>query len=532
MASKTDYTYVKRLSDLDTEDIDKCVVFNGWIRGMRVQGKKNLVFTDINDGSLIYAPVRCVTHKAVDVGEDRSEGVTYYGDYPEGATPLDNTLTFDQVCQPKKLCLGCSVKVCGKIVAPPPNTSQLFEIQIIAFHVIGGVEDLETYPIQKSVLKNLPALRKLSHMRFRAPLIQSIMQVRSEVLYSVHEHMHKEGVRSCAPNILTASDCEGAGELFGVTVKEPIEVGSCTEHDVNSKNFFNAKTDVSLTCSSQLPLEAMITMGPVYVCQKSFRAEHSDTPKHLGEFLHIESESPFGDLSTLMSQSEALVKNSIKHYLKYCTDAIALFNDPKQCNDPLMMGRDRILKEYLESDFVRIRHRDAIDFLQKAIKDKAQWTNSLGKVVRFKPKEYPKHGKDLSSDHERFLTQKLTDSEFGAFVFVTHWPAAIKSFYMEASDDEYGSCESFDLLAPHVGELFGGSMREWRHDRLLKAMDDRKMNKAPLQWYIDLRKDGTVPHGGWGMGFDRLVMFLTGCPSVRDCVPFPVYYGHNPDGTI
>ena len=177
----------------------------------------------------------------------------------------------------------------------------------------------------------------------------------------------------------------------------------------------------------------------------------------------------------------------------------------------------------LEKDFIKIKHRDAVDLIRKLVKDKAKLPDETGKMKTVKVKEWPQYDGDLSSEHEKILV-----TYFDGFVFVTHWPLKIKSFYMEQSDDGSGECKSFDLLAPRVGEMFGGSMREWRHDKLVEEMERRGMSIGSLQWYVDLRKMGSAPHGGWGMGFDRLLMLMTGVSSVRDIVPFPVYYGHCP----
>jgi len=275
------------------------------------------------------------------------------------------------------------------------------------------------------------------------------------------------------------------------------------------------KTEVGLTVSSRLPLEAFsIRTGSVYTCQKSFRAEKSDTNKHLAEFLHIEYEEYFITLDDLLDQAERYVKHVIKTVIDRC-EAQYNFLDNKATAPEEFHGHRNYLRSLLDKPFVRIKHADAIDAMQQDLRDKAKMINAEGKEVRLKFKEKPEHGQDLGAEHEKYLVQK-----FGTFVFVTHWPSKIKSFYMKQVGD--GTCESFDLLAPLVGELFGGSMREWRYDDL------ENMDIKPLQWFVDLRRDGTAPHGGWGMGFDRLVMFLTNAQSVRDVVPYPVYYGHCP----
>jgi len=335
---------------------------------------------------------------------------------------------------------------------------------------------------------------------------------------------------------MTANDCEGAGEVFKISpqmftkvVEEPKkkskkkekgdEIEAEDEAPVDAEE--EKSPEVGLTVSSQLPLEAIaMGTGSVYTCQKSFRAEKSDTNKHLAEFLHVEYEEYFITLDDLIDQAERFVKHVMRTVLDRCQSQYH-FLSQKHASPPEFHGHADYLRTLLDKPFVRIRHADAIDMMLQDVKDKVQHVNEQGKAVKLKFKTLPKQGEDLGSEHEKYLVQKL-----GTFVFVTHWPSQIKSFYMKQVGD--GTCESFDLLAPLVGELFGGSMREWRYDVLAEMMKSKDMDMKPLQWFVDLRKDGTAPHGGWGMGFDRLVMFLTNAASVRDIVPYPVYYGHCP----
>jgi asparaginyl-tRNA synthetase len=328
---------------------------------------------------------------------------------------------------------------------------------------------------------------------------------------------------------MTSSDCEGAGEIFKIT---PQFFSSSSANVASSKPTETTATDaeaektvataeVGLTVSSQLPLEAMaMGTGAVYTCQKSFRAEKSDTNKHLAEFLHVEYEEYFITLDDLLNQAESYIKQVIRTVVERCREQYD-FLDSKLTAPPEFHGHRDYLLSLLDKPFVRIKHADAIDVMLQDLRDKVKTVNEQGKEVKLKFKNKPEHGQDLGSEHEKYLVQK-----FGTFVFVTHWPSAIKSFYMKQCGD--GTCEAFDLLAPLVGELFGGSMREWRYAELEAVMKAKNMDFRPLQWFVDLRKDGTAPHGGWGMGFDRLVMFLTNAPSVRDVVPYPVYYGHCP----
>jgi len=454
--------------------------------------------------------------------------------------------------------------ILGYVTTPPSGTTQSFEVKILELFVIGSVADASKYPIQKSNLKNPLALRAQYHSRFRAPLIQQLMKIRSESLFAVHEFFHTEGVPLLDPNILTNNDCEGAGEVFKVgpqmfTKVEKEEEMSKKKNKKMKKNKGKqqqqkdqeesvkeaegakkeeatskeeetievapppppAAPEVGLTVSSQLPLEAIaMGTGSVYTCQKSFRAEHSDTNKHLAEFLHVEYEQYFITLDDLLNQAERFVKYVMKTVLDRCADQYEFLNQ-RHTSPPEFHGHATYLRTLLDKSFVRIKHADAIDAMLQDVRDKVQTINDAGKSVRLKFKILPQKGEDLGSEHEKYLVQK-----YGTFVFVTHWPSKIKSFYMKQVND--GTCESFDLLAPLVGELFGGSMREWRYDVLMSMMESKNMDVSSLQWFVDLRKDGTAPHGGWGMGFDRLVMFLTNAASVRDVVPYPVYYEHCP----
>jgi asparaginyl-tRNA synthetase len=537
----THHHRLSRLSEWHTVPFDSYVKSYGWIYGLRTQGAGTLVFLDINDGSMV-TPTRCVaaviaatttmtTNNEESEPKEVDSNVLYYGTTPSSSSLeteeeelKDYThLSFDQLMESSQLSLGCSIVLYGKLVRPPvAGTTQQYEIQVSAVHRIGGVIDASKYPIQKSILKKPLALRSLYHARFRAPLIQQLMQIRSQTLFAIHEFFHKEQVPLLDPNIFTASDCEGAGEIFKIT---PQFFSSSTTTTLTSSTTTTTTTDptteVGLTVSSQLPLEAIsMGTGAVYTCQKSFRAEKSDTNKHLAEFLHIEYEQYFINFEQLLDQAERYVKTVMRTVLERCAPQYHFLNQ-NHLAPAEFHGHDQALRQFLEKPFVRIKHADAIALMQQDLRDKVKYINEEGKQVKLKFKEKPEFGHDLGSEHEKYLVQK-----FQTFVFVTHWPSNIKSFYMKQVGD--GTCESFDLLAPHVGELFGGSMREWRYDVLSSVMQERNMDFRPLQWFVDLRRDGTAPHGGWGMGFDRFVMFLTNAASVRDVVPYPVYYGHCP----
>jgi len=538
----TSFTKIPKLNSLDSSKIGQHVQLHGWVYSVRVQGAGSLTFIDIGDGTTV-SPVRCLAVKE----DDKNALLSYGSSAVEGQEPANadeavyTTLTYDQLADVNSLCLGCSIQILGYVAEPPEGTTQTLEVKVLSLKVIGGVENATAYPIQKSILKKPASLRQYAHARFRAPLIQQWMQIRSQALFSVHEFFWSEGVPLLDPNIMTSNDCEGAGEVFKVSPQmftkeaaaekpkkkkkqkggeEEKEVEEVAEQ-IDEKLAVTAAPEVGLTVSSQLPLEAIaMGTGSVYTCQKSFRAEKSDTNKHLAEFLHVEFEQYFLTLDELMDQAERFVKYTLGKTLERCEAQYQWLNQ-KHAAPPECHGHDAYLKSLLDKPFVRIKHADAIDAMLQDLKDKVQVPNEKGQMVRLKFKTLPKQGEDLGSEHEKYLVQK-----FGTFVFVTHWPSKIKSFYMKQVGD--GTCESFDLLAPLVGELFGGSMREWRYDVLMDQMKSKQMDIGGLQWFVDLRKDGTAPHGGWGMGFDRLVMLLTNTASVRDIVPYPVYYTHCP----
>eukprot|EP00588_Corethron_pennatum_P009088 CAMPEP_0194270136 /NCGR_PEP_ID=MMETSP0169-20130528/4181_1 /TAXON_ID=218684 /ORGANISM="Corethron pennatum, Strain L29A3" /LENGTH=554 /DNA_ID=CAMNT_0039012071 /DNA_START=45 /DNA_END=1709 /DNA_ORIENTATION=- len=549
-ASSTAPTRVRKLCDLSPSHVGSRVKLNGWVYSTRTQGAGTLLFVDLGDGTGV-TPVRCIAERPAEEGT-KEQVINAYGSSQSAVTDASDDeaeysrLTFEEMTQASHLSVGCSVMIIGHVADPPAGTTQSFEIRILELFLIGGVADPTQYPITKSILKKPLALRAQYHARFRAPIVQQLMAVRSQALFAVHEFFHAEGVPLLDPCILTSSDCEGAGEVFKVTPqffgppedakkkkkqkpKKPVVGETATAGDetkavtapVAAEEAGPEKLEVGLTVSSQLPLEAIaMGTGSVYTCQKSFRAEKSDTNKHLAEFLHVEFEQYFISLDDLLDQAERFVKFVVKTVIGRC-EAQYDFLDGKATAPPEFHGHRAYLLSLLDKPFVRIKHADAVDAMLQDLRDKVKTIGPSGKEVKLKFKEKPQHGQDLASEHEKYLVQK-----YGTFTFVTHWPSDIKSFYMKQVGD--GTCESFDLLAPLAGELFGGSMREWRRPVLEKQMAQRKMDVGPLQWFVDLRGDGTAPHGGWGMGFDRLVMFLTGAASVRDVVPYPVYYGHCP----
>ncbi len=501
---------------------NKKIKFYGWIRRTRLGGGGKIVFIDIYDGTIV-GPLMCLATSDY-----------YLGDIDHLSEELPDakffkTLSFEQLSRSEFLSDGCSVVVEGLLVLSPSNTTQLFELQIHCLRVIGSTDAL-TYPIQKSADKHLTTLRKLPFDRFRSQVSQSLFRIGSELEFGAHMYMHQNKVQKIDPNIITMNSCEGSGDMFTIS---PL---------IFSKDDEGKELSVGLTVSSQLPLEAAICgFKQVYTCQKSFRAEKSLTIKHLAEFLHLEYEEAFTTLNQLMCFTENIVKYMIKFAFDCCKEDFD-FLESKFAPQDIKPTR-KMLIELLEKPFVRIKHADAIKLIQDIVKSKAILPDDNGKMKRVKLEKMIQDGDDLGSEHEKLIVRYFgwinipenereerlkAGYEFDAFVFVTHWPLKIKSFYMKQCNDGSGTCESYDLLCPRVGELVGGSLRTYRFDELESEIKRRQMDITPIQWYLDLRKSGSVEHGGWGMGFARLCMLVTGVPSVRDVVPFPVYYGHCP----
>lgn len=497
-------------NDSPSSIINQTIKLYGIVRRIRSGIHGGMIFIDVYDGTII-GDIKTLASCDTYLGEKYSDSDQNDASNDKVATEF-TTLTFEQLNDISMISPGCSVMINGKLVNSPDFVKQKYELQIYCLRVIGNVENPVLYPIQKSVEKHLIGLRQLPFERPQAQAIQALFRIRSKLLFTIHEFFNDNNIFCIDPNIITSSDCEGAGEMFKV-------LGS--ESHMFSTDANGLEIPVGLTVSSQLPLEALIKgFRHVYTCQKSFRAEKSDTSKHLSEFLHVEYEGEFITFDELLDFTESFVKHIIVKILERCKDEYDYF-ETNLAPDELRNSRKTLL-EILKKPFIRIKHRDAILAMQQDIHDKVQIVDDDGKSKRLKMKVYPKIGCDLDSEHEKYLVKK-----YGGFVFVTHWPLKIKSFYMKQCDND-DVCESFDLLAPHVGEMFGGSMREWRYQKLLTEMQKRNMDMKPLQWYVDLRKSGSAPHGGWGMGFDRMLMFLTSVPSVRDIVPFPVYYKHCP----
>ena len=378
---------------------------------------------------------------------------------------------------------GAALAVKGKLVLTP-NGKQPFEVNVSDFEIVGDVA--EDYPLQKKA-HSLEFLREIAHLRPRANTFNAVFRMRNAMSMAIHEFFQQAGFMYIHTPIITGNDAEGAGNTFGIYT-----------NDKNPKTDFFGK-EVALTVSGQLHVEPFaLAFRDVYTFGPTFRAEHSNTTRHASEFWMIEPEIAFADLNDDMECIEACIKHCIDVALNECKDEMEFFNN----------FIDKSLKErlthVLNSEFKRLTYTQAIDELQKAVKNGHKFENN--KI---------EWGMDLQSEHERYITEQVIKGP----VFVTDYPKEMKAFYMRQNDDGK-TVAACDLLVPYVGELVGGSQREERYDVLKKRMEEVGCMNG-LEWYLDTRKYGGCPHAGFGIGFDRLLMYVTGIQNIRDVQPFP-----------
>ncbi len=434
----------------------------GWVRTRR-DSKGGFSFIELNDGSA-FDNLQVVAPAAL----------------PNYASEV------------QKLHTGASVAVTGAIVATP-GREQAFELQATAIRVL-GFADPATYPLQKQ-RTSLDHLRTIAHLRPRTNTFGAVARVRSAVAAAIHEFFMGRGFVWIPTPIVTASDCEGAGEMFQVTTLDVAKPPRTPEGAVDYAQDFFAKR-AFLTVSGQLAAENFAcALGNVYTFGPTFRAENSNTTRHLAEFWMIEPEMAFAELEDDMRVAEEFVKFIVATTLKRCS------RDMKFFDERIQPGLIAMLEEMCASEFVRVSYTEAIDILLTA---KVQW-------------EFPPAwGADLQAEHQRHLTEE----HFKKPVIVHDWPAAIKPFYMKVNPDGK-TVRAMDVLVPRFGEVIGGSQREERLDVLDQRLDQMKMDKAPYWWYRELRTFGTVPHAGFGLGFERMLQYLTGMQNIRDVIPFP-----------
>lgn len=449
------------LNDLykDMENfVGKDIVLEGWIRNHRKQ--KEFGFLDFADGTNF-----------------KTLQVVY-----------DNTANFDEII---KMRVGSSIRVKGKLISSPAK-GQAYEFKAHNIELLG--DSPENYPIQPK--RHTPEfLRSVSYLRPRTNLFQAVFRVRSVAAMAIHTYFQDRGYIYLHSPLITGSDCEGAGEMFQVTTLDLDKLPKNTDGTIDyKKDFFGKQT--SLTVSGQLQGEAFaMAFKNIYTFGPTFRAENSHTKTHASEFWMIEPEMAFCDLKGCMDIEEDLLKFIVKYILEKCPSEIEFFNNFVD------KGLKQRLNEILTSNFVRITHKEAIDILKCA-----------NKKFEFEPN----YDEDIATEHEKYLTEE----HFKSPVFITDWPKDIKAFYMRLNDDNK-TVAAVDLLVPGSGELMGGSQREERLDLLVKRMKELGVSENGMEWYLDLRRYGGVYHSGFGVGFERLLMYLTGVENIRDVIPFP-----------
>jgi asparaginyl-tRNA synthetase len=456
----------------DSPSIDSEINLGGWVRAFRANK-----FIELNDGSTIKN-IQCVINDGI----------------------IDEDII-------KRISVGCSLIITG-ILVNSIGKGQSFEINVLKIKLLGG-SDPEKYPIQPKK-HSFEFLREQAHLRIRTSTFSSVMRIRSKLAFSIHDYFNKNGFNYIHTPIITSSDAEGAGEMFKVTTlgKEDL-----AKKDTNySDDFFGKKT--SLTVSGQLEAETYaLGLGNVYTFGPTFRAENSNTSRHASEFWMIEPEMAFYDLNDNMDLAESFVKHILEYILKECEEDLKFLEErllKEESQKPQIERSDLSLIEKikftLNNEFTRISYTEAFEILKNSNYNKK-------KKFKFLLDEW---GSDLQSEHERFLVEK----HFKSPVIIYDYPSKIKAFYMRLNDDDK-TVRAMDVLFPGIGEIIGGSQREERLDVLKKRMTEMGIDEKELWWYLDLRKYGTVPHSGFGLGFERMVMFCTGMSNIRDVIPYP-----------
>ena len=435
----------------------------GWVRSRR--GNKNVSFIALNDGSTI---------KNIQIVVDLAQ-------FPE-----ENL---------KPVTTGSCISATGHLVASQ-GSGQAVEIQLTELEVY-GTADPEQYPLQKKGL-SMEYLRTIAHLRPRTNTFGAVFRIRHNMAMAIHNYFHEHGFFYFHTPIITASDCEGAGQMFQVTTKNLYNLKKDDEGKIDySDDFFGKQT--SLTVSGQLEGElAAMALGKIYTFGPTFRAENSNTPRHLAEFWMIEPEVAFIQKDELMDLEEDFIKYCVQWALDHCKDDLEFLN---QFVDKGLIAR---LESVVKTDFIRLTYTEGIDILQEAIKN--------GKKFEF-PCTW---GEDLASEHERYLVEE----HFGKPVIMSDYPKDIKAFYMKINDDNK-TVQGTDVLFPQIGEIIGGSVREESLDKLNAEIERRDIPMKDMWWYLDTRRFGAAPHAGFGLGFERLMLFVTGMQNIRDVIPFP-----------
>jgi asparaginyl-tRNA synthetase len=443
------------------ENVGQEVTLSGWVRTRR-DSKAGLSFLELNDGSC-FGNIQVVAESSLPNYES----------------------------EVKRLTAGSSVTVTG-LVKESPGRGQATEVQAKSL-VVHGIADAEAYPLQKKQ-HSFEFLRTIAHLRPRTNTFGAITRVRNCASRSIHDFFQEEGFFYIHTPIITASDCEGAGQMFRVTTLDPGNPPRVDEEVDYTQDFFGRPT--YLTVSGQLDVEAFAcALGKVYTFGPTFRAENSNTTRHLAEFWMVEPEMAFFDLHDNMDLAERFLKRIFRDVLDRCLEEMQFFN---QRIDPTAI---ETLQKIVQSPFVQLSYTEAIEILKQS----------------GQPFEFPvAWGHDLQAEHERFLTEK----HFQRPVVLFDYPRTIKPFYMRVNDDGR-TVRAMDVLVPKVGEIIGGSQREERFDVLRQRMQEQGLDEENYWWYLDLRRYGTVPHSGFGLGLERTIQFITGMGNIRDVIPYP-----------
>ena len=461
----------KIIDALQRTDYGSDVTVMGWVRTKR--GSKSVNFIALNDGSTI---------KNIQIVAD--------------AEKFDEELL-------KQITTGACLSCTGKLVESI-GSGQAAEIQADSITLFGTCDS--DYPMQKKG-QSFEYMRQHAHMRLRTNTFGAVMRIRHNMAMAIHTYFHEHGYYYFHSPIITASDCEGAGQMFQVTTKNLYNLKKDDEGKIDySDDFFGKQT--SLTVSGQLEGELGATaLGAIYTFGPTFRAENSNTPRHLAEFWMIEPEVAFIDLDDLMDLEEDFIKYCVRWALDNCKDDLEFLN---KMIDKGLLER---LQSVINTDFVRLDYTEGIRILQEAIKGGRKF-------------EFPCNwGDDLASEHERYLVEE----HFKKPVIMTHYPKKIKAFYMKIDEElpelngqkQEQTVQGTDVLFPQIGEIIGGSVREENYDKLMGEIKERNIPMKDMWWYLDTRRFGTCPHGGFGLGFERLMLFVTGIQNIRDVIPFP-----------
>ena len=465
----TDRTKIAEL--LQRRDFGATVCVKGWVRTRR--GSKMVNFIALNDGSTI---------KNVQIVADVDK--------------FDDDML-------KQITTGACLAVEGTLVESQ-GSGQAVEIQATAIEVLGTCD--ADYPMQKKG-QSFEYMRQHAHLRLRTNTFGAVFRIRHNMAMAIHQYFHEHGFFYFHTPIITASDCEGAGQMFQVTTKNLYDLKKNEAGTIDySDDFFGKMT--SLTVSGQLEGELGATaLGAIYTFGPTFRAENSNTPRHLAEFWMIEPEIAFMDLKELMDLEEDFIKYCVRWALDHCKDDLEFLN--KMIDKGLIERLEGVIKE----DFVRLPYTEGIRILQQAVKDGRKF-------------EFPCNwGDDLASEHERYLVEEY----FKKPVIMTNYPKKIKAFYMKIDAEKpvldgqqmEETVQGTDVLFPSIGEIIGGSVREESYDKLMNEIRERNIPMKDMTWYLDTRKYGSCPHAGFGLGFERLILFVTGMQNIRDVIPFP-----------